>query len=54
MEDSAERDVLQRILSLYGGSLILRHIGVLYEVEILCLHAFSSSSFLNKGVVFGV
>lgn len=31
LEDTPEKKVLERILSLYGGNLLLRHIGSLYE-----------------------
>lgn len=32
LDDSAEKAVLQRVLALYGSNLLLRHIGILYEV----------------------
>lgn len=32
LEANAERDVLERIASLYGGNLFLKHVGLFYEV----------------------
>lgn len=33
LNDSAEKRVLQRLLSLYGGNIVLKQIGLLYEVR---------------------
>lgn len=35
IEKCAERDVLERIASLYGANLILRHIGLFFEVNFI-------------------
>lgn len=32
LEDTPERTVLTRVLALYGGNLLIRHLGLLYEV----------------------
>lgn len=34
VESSAEKQVLQKLLSLYGTNIILKNIGLLYEVKI--------------------
>lgn len=36
LESSPERDVLERIASLYGANLFLKHIGLFYEVIQFC------------------
>lgn len=37
LDDSAEKEVLQKLLSLYGANIILKNIGLLYEVKYLLL-----------------